>query len=114
MPAHAAPRISGLDLGSPFRPLPQPPSPDDPIDATRLALRLTALASALDDLPGQAKRFARWRARKQAGRARRVWPLRPGRPPGQRRANGHTHEVHEILHDLHGLAFDVLERPDTS
>ena len=51
---------------------------------------------------------------RHAGRTRRVWPLRPGRPPGQRPANRRTHEVHEILHDLHGLAFDVLEHPDTS
>ena len=33
------------------------------INAARLALRLTTLAAALDDLPGQAKRFARWKAR---------------------------------------------------
>ena len=52
--------------------------------------------------------------KQDAGRTRRVWPLRPGRPPGQRPANRRTHEVHEILHDLHGLAFDVLEHPDTS
>ena len=92
----------------------RPPAPDDPLDATRLALRLQALGAALDDLPRQAKRFARWRARKHAGRTRRVWPLRPGRPPGQRPATRRTHEVYEILHDLHGLAFDVLEHPDTS
>ena len=82
--------------------------------AQRLALRLQALGAALDDLPGQAKRFARWKARTLAGRTCRAWPLRPGRPPGQRPARRRTHEVHEILHDLHGLAFDVLEHPDTS
>jgi hypothetical protein len=38
------------------------PSPDDPINAARLALRLDALARALDDLPKQARRFARWQA----------------------------------------------------
>ena len=38
------------------------PSPHDPIDATRLGQRLAALASALDDMPAQALRFARWRA----------------------------------------------------
>ena len=54
------------------------------------------------------------RSRHRHGRIRRVWPLRPGRPPGQRPANRRAHEVHEILHDLHGLAFDVLEHPDTS
>ncbi|MEP9388722.1 hypothetical protein [Mesorhizobium sp. KR9-304] len=117
VPAYAAPRISGLDLGAPFRPLPPPPSPDDPVDASRLALRLQALASALDDLPAQARRFARLRAARRganaSGRARRVWPLRPGRPPGQRPAN-RRQEVHEVLSDLHWFAFEALEHPDTS
>ena len=66
-PAHAAARIPVLGFDMPFRLL--PPSPDDPIDAARLALRLAALASALDDLPGQAKRFARWKARSDAALA---------------------------------------------
>ena len=64
-PAHAAPRILFPGVTKPFS-LPPPPSPDDPIDATRLSLRLAALAAALDDLPGQAKRFARWKARHDA------------------------------------------------
>ena len=44
--------------GAPFRV--RLPSPHDPIDATRLGQRLAALASALDDMPAQAQRFARW------------------------------------------------------
>ncbi len=77
------------------------PAPDDPVNAARLALRLDALARALDDLPGQARRFARWQAasaRAAAGtqdmnlagartaRFRRVSPLRSGPPPGGRLA----------------------------
>jgi hypothetical protein len=113
--ANGIPRISLPGVTAPFPVQPRrPPAPDDPLNATRLALRLQALGAALDDLPGQARRFARWRARGETGRARRIWPLRPGRPPGQRRPNRRTHEVHEILHDLHGLAFDLLECPDTS
>jgi hypothetical protein len=109
------PGISLPGITAPFPiALRRPPAPDDPLDATRLALRLQALGAALDDLPRQARRFARWRAARVAGRTRRVWPLRPGRPPGQRRPNRRTHEVYEILNDLHGLAFDVLEHPDTS
>jgi hypothetical protein len=144
--ANGVPRISlpGVTQPSPIA-LRHPPAPDDLLNATRLALRLAALGAALDDLPAQARRFARWQARKEAHRdaagaqnknrdaagaqnknrdaagaqsrkqgARRVWPLRPGRPPGQRPANLRTHEVYEILHDLHGLAFDLLERRDTS
>ena len=124
--ANGIPRISlpGITAPSPIAPR-RPPTPDDPLDGTRLALRLKALGAALNDLPGQARRFARWQAarrrdaagaqnKKHAGRTRRVWPLRPGRPPGQRPARRPQYEVHEILHDLHGLAFDVLEHPDTS
>jgi hypothetical protein len=111
----AIPRISfpGVIAPSPIAPR-LPPTPDDPLDATRLALRLQALGAALDDLPGQARRFARWKARKEAGTSRRSWPLRPGRAPGQRPANRRREEVHEVLADLHWLAFEVLEHRDTS
>jgi hypothetical protein len=112
VPAHAAPRILFPGVIQPFS-LPPPPSPNDPIDAARLSLRLAALGAALDDVPGQAKRFARWKAARDAAgaqskdrdaagaqskdrdaarkapaaaRIRRVSPLRPGRPPGSRLA----------------------------
>ena len=121
-PAHSAvPRICFPGLVAPFRvPVRRPPSPDDPIDATRLGQRLAALASALDDLPGEARRFARWRARNERlrdqGLVRRVWPLRPGRPPGIRRPGSgrRTGQVDEILAHAHALAVWALEHPDTS
>jgi hypothetical protein len=116
----SVPRISVPGFTRPA-PLPPPPSPNDPINATRLAQRLRALARALDDLPTQAKRLARWRARAEVarkarldapdttprGRPRRISPLRTGRPPGSLRRP--THEVHSVLADIHGLAFWVLE-----
>ena len=122
------PRISfpGFVAPSPIA-LRRPPKPDDPLDATRIASRLRALAAALDDLPRQARRFARWRdAQKENHDApadaiatarrrtknRRVSPLRQGRPPGGRRRP--RHEVHRLLNELHGLAREVLEQPDTS
>lgn len=115
------PRIRTLGMADPRRvQAPSPPSPDDPVDATRLASRLAALASALDDLPGQAMRLARWRARRDpartAGRVRRLSPLRPGpaygvRRPGSRRR---VHEVDDVLADMHYFAFHALQRPDTS
>jgi hypothetical protein len=119
--ACGVPRISVPGFTQPF-PI-RLPSPDDPVDAARLTLRLEALASALDDLPGQARRFARWRARRDAanalarqgrptGRSCRFSPLRPGRPPGGRRKP--VHEVHEVLDVVHGLAFWALKSPDTS
>jgi hypothetical protein len=131
------PRISvpGLSERRPVRPA---PTPDDLVSAARLSLRLAALASALDDLPAQARRFARWRAARDAKDARekegaaqgrfdsakarngrrrrgpydRVSALKPGRPPGWRRKP--SHEVHEVLGVLHGLAVWALERRDTS
>jgi hypothetical protein len=55
------------------RPEPSPPpvpTLDDPLDAARLHRRLDALGRALADLPGQAKRMARWQARRDAKLAR--------------------------------------------
>jgi hypothetical protein len=107
---------------TPF-PISPAPTPFDAIDATRLAQRLAALSRALDDLPRHARRFARWQAVRAAGtqassssRPRRLSPLRPGRPPGQRSASSHrpAHEVHEILADLQHFARRALEGPDTS
>jgi hypothetical protein len=135
--ASGFPRISIPGLTQPF-PVPRPPSSDDSIDATRLALRLGALGRALDDLPREARRFARWRARaadaarkpsaaiaqkgnRRADRFRRVWPLRPGKPPGGRlahydpdaRRRKKIRDVDEILAHTHALARYVLA-PDTS
>ena len=126
-PAHKAPRIRSFDdaAPAPWR-LPPPPSADDMIDATRIAKRLAALGRALDDLPGQARRFARWKARnaagmqnqnaRAAGRTRRRSPLKPGRAPGLSLAASRRprHEVHEILKDMQYFAREVLAKPDTS
>jgi hypothetical protein len=124
VPPWAAPRISVPGSTLPF-PIPKPPSPHDPVDATRLGLRLAALASALDDLPGEARRFARWQARnhRSGSAARPRWsPLRPGRPPGGRLSRydpqaarrRNIREVDEILAHCHALAVSALERRDTS
>ncbi|MEQ1953022.1 hypothetical protein [Mesorhizobium sp. CN2-181] len=129
VPAHAAPRILGLDFGATYHALPPPPSPNDPIDAVRLGQRLAALGAALDDLPGQAQRFARWRARRDAATARggtvssrRLAPLRRGRPPGGRLSRydpvaahpRNIREIDEILAHAHALAVYALDSPDTS
>ena len=68
----AMPRIRSFDdprigfFQQPRAPDPLPSSPDDPLDAGRIYRRLEAMASALDDLPRQAKRLARWQARRDA------------------------------------------------
>jgi hypothetical protein len=135
VPNRAMPRITWLDSDARLQPLPPPPSPDDPINAAKLMLRLQALGRALDDLPGQAQRFARWRARNDAAHARvkegleprrprRIWPLRGGRPPGGRlkcydpdaRRRKNTREIDEILAHCHSMALYALDRmrSDTS
>jgi hypothetical protein len=129
VPTHAAPRISWLDFNARLSPLPPPPSPEDPIDAARLCLRLEALGRALDDLPGQARRFARWQARRDAalprggaGRSPRISPLRRGRPPGGRLSRydpsadhpRRIREIDEILAHAHALAVYALAFSDTS
>ena len=54
----------------PEPPAPPPPSPDDPLDAANIHRRLDAIGRALDDLPKQAQRMARWHARRDARWAR--------------------------------------------
>ena len=95
-------------------PAPPPPPPDGLVTAARLARRLKALKSALEDLPHQARRMARWRARREAAKAPKFKsPLRPGQPPGHRRKP--THEIDGILTECHWLAWEVMRlKPDTS
>ena len=86
--------------------------PDDLINAERITRRLLALKSALDDLPRQARRLARWKLRREKAKAPKFKsPLRPGPPPGYRRKA--IHEVDEVLTECHGLAFDAM-KTDTS
>jgi len=112
------PRISIIGVTEP-RPIPEYwiPSPDDPVSAAGLCRRLQALRRALDDLDGCAKRFARWRVRRdwrfrQKDRLPgRYSPFRPGHPPGHRRRA--RYEVDEVLRECHSLAVCAL-RLDTS
>jgi hypothetical protein len=90
---------------------PAPPR-DGLVNAERLNRRLQALKSALEDLPRQARRLARWRFRREKAQSPKFKsPLRPGHPPGYRRKP--VHEVDEVLAECHGLACDAM-RPDTS
>ncbi len=98
-------------------PAPPPPAADSApsdglVSAARLARRLQALKLALDDLPRQARRLARWRARREnMPNPKFKSPLRPGRPPGHRKRP--THEVDDVLSRCHWLAWEAL-KPDTS
>jgi hypothetical protein len=89
-----------------------PPPKEVDVGARGLCRRLNALKLALDDLPRQAKRLARWRARQEKLQSPKFTsPLRPGRPPGYR--GKPMLEVDEVLIECHGLAYDAL-LPDTS
>jgi hypothetical protein len=98
-------------------PVPQPVAapvspPDGLVNAARLSRRLQSLKLALDDLPRQARRLARWRVRREAMKSPKFKsPLRPGPPPGHRKRP--IHEVDEILADCHWLAWDAM-KADTS
>jgi hypothetical protein len=88
------------------------PPPDGLVGAARLTRRLQALKLALEDLPRQARRLARWRVRREKAKSPKFKsPLRPGHPPGYRRKP--VHEVDEVLIECHGLACYAME-PDTS
>jgi hypothetical protein len=86
--------------------------PDGLVNAERLSRRLQALKLALDDLPRQARRLARWRVRRDNMQSPKFKsPLRPGPPPGHRRKP--VHLVEEVLAECHWLAWDAM-KPDTS
>jgi hypothetical protein len=90
---------------------PAPPS-DGLVGAERLTRRLQALKLALEDLPRQARRLARWRLRRaNMPSAKFQSPLRPGPPPGRRKEP--VHPIDEILTECHWLAWEA-EKPDTS
>ena len=106
--------VKSVWLGRPPTPPPaKTPSSDDAlVNAVPLTRRLAALKLAFEDLPRQARRFARWQARREAMPSPKFRsPLRPGQPPGRRRKP--THLVDEILIECHALAWDAL-KPDTS
>jgi hypothetical protein len=77
-----------------------------------LARRLAAVKQALETLPQQAQRMARWQAkRKTMDKPKFTSPLRPGRPPGYR--GEPESKIDFILQETHGLACDAL-RVDSS
>jgi hypothetical protein len=111
-------RVIGYDPRIPMlHALPPPVIPpvleqDGIVSVLRLQRRLAAIKAALEDLPGQAKRLARWKARRELlAYARFKSPLRPGRPPGFR--SRPKHDVDHVLKECHSLAWSVT-RGDTS
>lgn len=92
---------------------------DEPLDAAGLHVRLRALRLALADIAKQARRLARWTARRDMMlrgalpvRNLRMSPVRPGLPPGWRQRP--AHDIDPVLHECHRLARDLLNVPDSS
>jgi hypothetical protein len=84
------------------------PERPDTVNAEPLCRRLAAIRAALENLPRQARRYARWRARPFAARRPKfVSALRPGAPPGFRRDV--PHRVHAILNECQWLARQALQ-----
>jgi hypothetical protein len=98
-------------------PVPPPipvPLPDGSVSAKRLQRRLAAIKAALENIPRQAIRMARWKARRAAIRLKRptiLEPLRNGPPPGHRKEP--VEDVDVLLNECHSLAKDVM-REDSS
>ncbi len=98
------PRVAALWAA---RPAPIQPS-NEHAKGQRLIMRLKGLKLALDDLPRQARRLARWRMKREGLHGQTFKsPLRPGPPPGHRRNK--VHDVDFILAECHGLARDALK-----
>jgi hypothetical protein len=112
------PRISVPGLFDPDFP-PQPViGYDDMVASAALGRRVQALRFALDHLPQQARRLARWKARRELERQAekpkpgRLSPFRPGYAPGYHRSK--PQEVDDILSECHHFAREAWDAPDTS
>ncbi|CAN5245183.1 hypothetical protein BH10PSE7_BH10PSE7_42920 [soil metagenome] len=113
------PRIFSFGA-SPLSPLfqPQPviiadrPPTDESLNPEHLGQRLAAIKMALENLPRQARRLARWQARRNRMQSPKFRsPLRPGPPPGHRKEP--EDEIDLVLIRCHALAWEAL-RDDTS
>jgi hypothetical protein len=81
-------------------------------ETLHLRQRLSLLARALDQLPREAKRMARWQKRRaEMKNPPFIFPLRPGWPPGHQQKP--REEIDNVLRECHALAWMALQ-PDTS
>ncbi len=115
---NALPRFSFDSSYDPEFQAPHGSDADEPVNAVLLFARLRALRHALSDIPRQARRLARWQARrdlflksKVPFKPMRMSIFRPGLPPGWRQRS--IHAVDDVLRECHGLARDLVNGPET-
>jgi hypothetical protein len=107
------PRISVPGLINPVFAATKPmTTEDDLVSPAAIRRRLQALREALDHLPREAMRLARWKARQAPKRIARLTPFRPGFAPGYHRHE--PREIDAILCDCHYFAVEAWRAPDTS
>jgi hypothetical protein len=87
--------------------LQRPEEPEGSMKASSLCRRLAAVAHALENIPHQAQRLARWKAKRENMKNPKFTaPLRPGRPPGY--SDKPKIEIDYILKECHALANDAF------
>jgi hypothetical protein len=112
------PRISVPGLFDPVFPAQPVLDNDEMVESAALGRRVQALRFALDHLPQQARRLARWKARRKLERQAempkpgRMSPFRPGYAPGYHRHK--PQEIDDILSECHHFAREAWDAPDTS
>jgi hypothetical protein len=111
------PRISVPGLYDPVFPQLSAERGDGQVSSAALDRRVQALRRALDNLPREARRLARWKAKRELERQGgakpgRLSPFRPGFAPGYHRSS--RQEVDEILSECHHFAVEAWRGPDTS
>ena len=108
------PRITIIGYDDDDRPPPpkpyRVPTDDDLFDAEKLCNRLLAVKNALDDLPRQARRMVRLKARDPNDFVFKH-PMRPGLPPGWRQRG--RDEIDEVLRECHQIAGWARQPLDT-
>ncbi len=111
-PPNIGPRIRLVGVADPrslfLAKFPKPDTfPVSAAETLRMRSRVDLLKRALDSLPQQAKRMARWLKRREAMVAPTFMsPLRPGPPPGHRKIP--RDDIDFVLRECHGLAWDAL------
>ncbi len=102
------PRI--WSLGSDWTYLPAETELPEMLPIARLQDRLARLQAALDTPGKHVARMARWLARRGDGsRPRRLFPMRPGRPPGYAR-RGNDQLGLSALRDLNHFAWRAFNQ----